>query len=145
MVGFKVLSTMGEIELKRLPISSQTLSVGDMIDRSLGATTWAASTANTKHFTRKAICYAAATSSDTFVLAYELRGDEEVEAQSNATANADHNGDLMILTDKNTVANTGTTVTSEEPVFIQDRVGSTTTSIIGRVIVGSGVDPDQTG
>ena len=145
MVGFKVLKTIGEIELKMLPISSQTLAVGDLIEKIVAATTWAACTATTNHFTRKAICYGAATTADTFVLAYELTGEEEVEVQSNATANATHNGDMMILTDKNTVANTGTSDTTQEIVFMQDRPGSTTTSLIGRVLVGNGVDPDVTG
>lgn len=144
MVGFKVLSTINEVELRPLPISSQTLAVGDLIELTAGSTTWAACTSSSNFFSRKAICYAAATSSDTTVLALELTGRELLEVESANTADAAHNGDRMLLTDKNTVNNTGTDNTSQNVCFIQSGVGSTTTSIVGRVIVGNGVDPDAT-
>lgn len=145
MVGFKVLKTIGEIELKKFPISSQTVLVGDLFELVTGATTWTACTATSKHFYRKAIAYEAASTSATEFLGYEVTGLETVEVQCANTASANDNGDLMILTDKNTVNNTHSNVTTEEPVFIQDKIGSTTTSIIGRIIVGNGVDPDLTG
>lgn len=146
MVGFKVLSTPTEtIELRKYPISSQTVLVGDLFEQTAGTATWAACTLSSTHFTRKVIAYEAATSADTFFLGYEVRGNERIEAQATETPSASDNGDLMVLTDKNTVNNTHTTSTTEKPVFIQEGLGSTTTSIIGRVLVGNGADPDITG
>lgn len=142
MVGFKILSTPSETALKKFPISSQTVLVGDLFERVAGATTWTACTATSNHFTRKAIALEAASTSATEFLGYEVTGDEEVEVQVTNTASASHNGDLMVLTDKNTVNNTGTTATTEYVCFIQDRPGSTTTSVIGHICVGNGVDPD---
>lgn len=145
MVGFKVLSTpTSTVELKKYPISAQTVLVGDLFERLAGATTWTACTATSPHFTRKVIAYEAASTSATEFLGYEVRGDEEIEGQCTNTANAAHNGDLMVLTDKNTINNTGTTGTTEYQAFIQTRPGSTTTSLIGRILVGTGVDPDVT-
>lgn len=142
MTGFKVISSIVEMELKNLPISSQTLAVGDLIELTAGTTTWAACTSSSDHFTRKAICFAAATSASTTVLAYEVNGGERVEAEVTNTADVTHNGDRMVLTDKNTVNNTGTDSTAQTACFVQDGTGSTTTSIVGRILVGNGVDPD---
>lgn len=145
MVGFKVLSTpMETIELKKYPISSQTVLVGDLFELVAGATGWTACTATSGHYTRKVIAYEDASTAATEFLGYEVRGFEEVEGQCTNTANSAHNGDLMVLTDKNTINNTGTTGTTEYQVFQQTRPGSTTTSLIGRIIVGNGVDPDAT-
>ena len=146
MVGFKVLSTPTDtVELRRYPISSQTVLVGDLFEQTAGTATWAACTSSSTHFTRKVIAYEAATSAATSFLGYEVRGNEIIEGQCTETASANDNGDLMVLTDKNTINNTHTTSTTEKPVFIQEKVGSTTTSLIGRILVGNGVDPDVTG
>lgn len=142
MAGFKVISAMTEGQLNELPISSLALVIGDLIERIASATTWVKTTATTDFFTRKAIVMQTVTTAATVVLAYELDGTETVEAQVTNTAAATHNGDRMTLTDENTVNNTGTDVTGQATSFIQDRPGSTTTSIIGRVLVGNGVDPD---
>lgn len=142
MTGFRVLSAMKDSSFAKFPISSQTVLVSDLFERTTGATTWQATTATTNFFTRKFIAMEAASSSATEVLGYELDGTEVVEAEVTNTASADHNGDIMTLTDKNTVNNTGTNVTGQAASFIQDKLGSTTTSIIGRVLVGNAVDPD---
>ena len=141
---FKVISEVNELELKKYPISSQTVLVGDLFVRTAGATTWAAATATSRFFDRKVIAYEAASTTATEFLGYEVRGYEDVEAEVANTANADHNGDLMILTDKNTVNNTGTTSTTEYACFMQTKTGKDTTHIIGKILVGNGVDPDAT-
>jgi len=147
MQGFKVISTIDEIELKKFPISAQTVLVGDLFERVHGATTWTACTAASLNYSRKFIAYEAATSSATEVLGYEVRGNERVEAQSSQVGSATNDGDSMLLTDKNTVNNSSAD-TSEESCFIQDGVGrtysgtTTTYSIFGRIAVSaSGIDP----
>jgi len=143
-MALKVISRVDELELKKYPISSQTVLVGDLFEKAVGATTWTAATATSTHFTRKVIAYEAATTAATEFLGYEVRGDEDVEAEVTNAASANHNGDRMVLTDKNTVNNTGTDSALEYACFIQDRIGSDSTHVIGRVIVGNGVDPDAT-
>jgi len=143
-MGLNVISRVDEIELKKYPISSQTVLVGDLFERTAGATTWTACTATSTYFTRKVIAYEAASTSATEFLGYEVRGDEAVEAEvTNAAAAAD-NGDRMVLTDKNTVNNTGTDSAKEYACFIQDKIGKDSTHVIGRILVGNGVDPDAT-
>ncbi len=145
MVGFKVISTpTGTVELKKYPISSQTVLVGDLFELVGGATGWTACTATSAYFNRKVIAYEAASTSATEFLGYEVVGDETVEGQCTNTANSTHNGDLMVLTDKNTINNTGTTSSTEYACFIQEKPGSTTTSLIGRILVGNSVNPDAT-
>ena len=141
---FKVISRVDEIELKKYPISSQTVLVGDLFEKVAGATTWTACTATSAFFNRKVIAYEAASTSATEFLGYEVRGDEDVEAEVTNTATAADNGDLMILTDKNTVNNTHTTSPTEYVCFMQTKIGGDTTHIIGRILVGNGVDPDAT-
>jgi len=145
MVGFKVLSSMKDASFRKLTISSLACAIGDLIEQEAGIANWTAADATSNHWTRKAIVMEVTTTSPTQVLAYELDGTEDVEGACANTASASDNGDRMILTDWNTINNSHTDVTGGAPAFIQDRVGSTTTSIIGKVLVGSGVDPDATG
>lgn len=136
---------MKDASFQKLPISTLALAIGDLIEQEAGIATWTKCDATSNHWTRKAIVLEATTTAATSVLAYELDGTEKVEAACANTANALHIGDRMILTDENTVNNSGTDVTGGYPAFIMDKIGSTTTSLIGRVMVGSGVDPDATG
>ena len=142
--GFKVLRDAVDKGSKKVPISSQTVLVNDLLELTAGATTWAVCTSSSNFFTRKAIALEAASSSATEVLVVELDGNEMVEAESVNNSAAADNGDRMALTDKNTVNNSGTDVTGQAVVFVQDGTAGAAADkrIIGRVLVGNGVDPD---
>ena len=129
-----------------LPISSIAVSVGDLLELVAGATTWTKCTSSSNFFTRKAIATQTVTSSATEVNATELDGTEDVSSDAANTGAAADNGDLMVLTDENTVNNTGTTATGQNACFMQRGILSNpdTTTIWGNVMVGSGVDPDAT-
>jgi len=142
MAGFSVLKDINDNPLQKLPVSSQTLAVGDLVELTAGATTWAACTSSTNFFTPKAIAMEAVASAATEVLAMIVTGTETVSVESANTANASHNGDRMALTDKNTVNNSGTDVTGQAVGFLQTGIGPGTTTIVGRILVGNGVDPD---
>jgi len=139
MAGFRVIKNIVEAELQKLPVSSQTLSIGDLIERTAGTTTWAACTSSSTYFTPKAICYEAATSAATEVLAYRVTGFETCANDVTTPAAAD-NGDRMALTNASTVNNSGTDVTGEAVCFVQE--GVTSSEIVGRILSGNGVDPD---
>ena len=141
-MALKVISEVNELELKKFPISSQTVLVGDLFVRTAGSTTWTAATATSRFFDRKVIAYEAASTAATEFLGYEVKGYENVEAEVTNAAVATDDGDLMVLTDKNTVNNTHTTSTTEYACFMQTGVGNDTTHIIGKILVGNGVDPD---
>lgn len=143
MAGFNVLGDTDDKALKTVSVSSLTAAIGDLLELTAGSTTWAAVTASSNYFSRKAILMQTATSASS-VLVYELNGQELVEVESANTANTAHNGDRMLFTDSNTVNNTGTDNTSQNVGFIQEGTGRNTTTIVGRVIVGPSVDPDAT-
>src|SRR3990167_7377416 len=102
-----------------LPISSLTLAVGDMIELDAGATTWTVADASTQHWQKKAVCIEAASSSASVVKAVPVNDYQLYKVESANNSAAADNGDRMILTDRNTVNNTGTDNTSQEAVFIQ--------------------------
>ena len=144
--GFTILRDNADKGAHAIPISSQTVLVGDLLDLAVGATTWTVCTSSSVSYTRKALAISSATSSDTEVNAIELDGSEDVQVQgANAGATAD-NGDRMALTDKNTVNNSGTDVTTTTVAFVQrGTVGANTAGqtseyqIWGNVLVGNGV------
>jgi len=144
MTGFKVLRDSEDTGSKVLPISSITVAVNDLLELLVGAVTWTACTSSSNHFSRKAIALAPATTADTEILCYELDGSEDVEAESINNSAAADNGDRMVLTDTNTVNNTGTDSTAQTACFIQNGVigAAADKRIFGRVLVGNGVDPD---
>ena len=149
MQGFKILSTIDEIELKKFPISGQTVLIGDLFERVHGAANWTATTSSSLNYSRKFIAYEAADSNDSRVLGYEVRGNERIEAQCSQAGSSANNGDSLLLTDKNTVNNSSAD-TSQESCFVQDSVGrtytgtTTTYSIFGKISVSaSGIDPSS--
>lgn len=143
--GFKLVKAPhSSSHVEELPISSLTLAVGDMLELDVGATTWTTADSATEHWQKKAVVQEAATSSATVVKAIPVLPGQIWEAESaNDAATAD-NGDRMLLTDQNTVNNTGTDNTSEEACFIQRGFAGATTDkrLLGEVVFGTGINPD---
>jgi len=144
--GFTILRDDRDKGAHALPISSQTIAVGDLLDLDVGATTWTVCASDSVSYTKKAIAVAAATTDDTEVNAIELDGTEDVQAQAVAAGDTADNGDRMALTDENTVNNSGTDVTTTTVCFIQRGVVGANTAgeateyqIWGNVLVGNGV------
>ena len=139
--GLFILRDNSEKGAHKLPISSQTVAVGDLLQLPVGATDWTVCTSASVSYTRKAVAIEAATSSATEVLAIELDGNEDVQVQSANSSAAADNGDRQAATDKNTVNNSGTDVTTTTVVFLQRGVvgAATDNQIWGNVLVGNGV------
>lgn len=139
--GFRIIRDSKDKGAEMIPISSQTVAVGDLLDLAVGSTTWTVCTSSSVSYTRKALAVGTATSSDSEVLAIRLDGEEDVQAQSGAASSASHNGDRMALTDKNTVDNSGTDITTTTVGFVQRGVVGATADnqIWGHVLVGNGV------
>lgn len=139
--GYTILRDSADKGAREIPISSQTVAIGDLLDLAVGSTTWAVTTSSSVSYTRKAIALAAATSSDTVVLAVELDGNEDVQVESVNNSAAADNGDRQAATDKNTVNNSGTDVTTTVVVFLQRGVvgSASDKQIWGNVLVGNGV------
>ena len=143
MAGFTPLRNTSTEELVELPISSLTLAIGDMLELDVGATTWTEAAATTEHWQLKAVCAASATTADTTVLAQLVASGQAWEAESVGASAAADDGDRMLLTDKNTVNNTGTDSAAEEACFIQlGTIGAAADNrIFGMIIPGTCVNP----
>lgn len=140
---FEVIGNITEAEFKTLPVSSLTIAANSLIELTAGSTTWQACTSTSNFFTRKAITMEAGTAASS-ILAYELDGTEKVRCTATNNGNTSHNGDRMTLTDETAVNNTGSDVTGQAVSFVQDGISGATTDkrLIGRILVGNGVDPD---
>ena len=145
MAGFKLVKSPYESDLmEELTISSLTLSPGDMIELDVGAVAWTVADSSTQHWQKKAVVQEAVTTAATVVKAVPCLPGMKWEVESVNNSAAADNGDRMVLTDKNTVNNTGTDNTGQTAVFIQDAVlgAAADKRIYGEVVYGSGIDPD---
>lgn len=144
MGGFRLARNITEAEVLELPISSNAVTEGDLLELTAGSATWADCTSSSDHFTRKAIAVETVASTASVVKAVLLRENDLVIAETVNNSAAADNGDRMALTDTNTVNNSGTDVTGQAVCFIQfSPVGAAADKrILGWVLVGSGVDPD---
>ena len=145
-MAFRLVRDARDSDVINLPISSLTVVVGDMLQLLVGATTWTLATSTTNHFAKKAVATEAASTSDTEVTALVVSNDQLWDVDlANASASAD-DGDRMVLTDENTVNNTGTDSAAQVAVFIQKSpVGvAADNRSLGWFVEGTGIDPDAT-
>lgn len=122
-------------------ISSLAVTEGDLLTLTAGSTTWTAATSSSIHGQLKAVATETVTSSATSVkVRHVIPGQFWVAELANNSAAAD-NGDRMVLTDANTVNNTGTDSTAKEAFFIQFApVGAAAEKrALGFIVYGSGV------
>lgn len=144
--GFTLLS-QGSIESAReVAVTSNAVTIGDLLALAVGATTWADGTSSTAHWQRKGVAVETIASTATVIkLQMVLPGQLWIAELANNSAAAD-NGDRMVLTDTNTVNNTGTDSAAKEAVFIQDGVvgAAAEKRAVGILIFGTGVNPDAT-
>ena len=146
MAGFRVYKSIVDLPCEKLPSTTLTASKGDLLELVPGeASVWTACTAASYPWSKKAIVMEDVVSVSS-VLATVLTGDELVAAESAGPSAVADNGNLMLLTDTNTVNNTGTTTSAEEACFLQTgTLGATTDKVIlGYVLVGNSVDPTAT-
>lgn len=144
MAGFTLRESTGTEATFSAPISSLAVAQGDLLALGVGATTWSAGAATTEHWQKKAVAVETVTSSATSVLCIPVLPGQVWEAESANNSAAADNGDRMLLTDANTVNNTGTDNTSEEACFIQLGVigAAADKRIFGEIVFGTGVNPD---
>lgn len=145
MAGFKLAKIYDNVDEVEATISTLDVAVGDCLTLAEGSTTYGAASATTEHWERKIIATDTAVSgTDTLVNGHTVDGQQLYEVESANNSDATDNGDRMLLTDANTVNNTGTDNTSEEACVIQvDVVGAAADKrILVRFLDPSGVNPD---
>jgi len=145
MAGFEKCMPISENDYRfKAPISSITVVKNDLLELVSGATTWALCTSSSNHFTKKAIALQAATTADTSVECVMATLHDVYKAETANNSAAADNGDMMVLTDANTVNNTGTNSTAQVGVVVQlAPVGAAASKEILCQFVGlTGIDPD---
>lgn len=139
--GFAILRDAANKGAEMLPVSSQTLNPGDLVQLPVDSETWTAVTSASVSYTKKALVVGACTTADSEVLAIVLDGNEDIQVQSANSGATAENGQRQAATDKNTVNNSGTDVTTTTVVFLQRGfLGlAADNQIWGHVLVGNGV------
>ena len=143
-MAFELVKDPGNTEVIEVTISSLTLSPGDMLELDAGATAWTVADASTQHWQKKVVVIEPATSSDTKVKGIVVTDHQTWKVETANNSASGHNGDRMLLTDLNTVNNTGSDDTSQEAIFIQENpIGSASDKrVVGNFKGGAGIDPD---
>src|SRR3990167_784629 len=118
--GFNLLSSsLIENDLE-LPISSNAVTIGDMLELDVGAVSWTDADASTEYWQLKAIATETVTSAATVVKATLVVSlGQMFSSETVGSSAAADNNDRMILTDANTVNNTGTDSAAQTAVVIQ--------------------------
>lgn len=144
MAGFIPLEGLTTYARRKVPVSSISGSKGDLLALAVGATTWTKASSATEHWQKKVIADQDYTTGDTEINVIVVVPGMRVEAEGANNSNAAHNGDRMVLTDENTVNNSGTDSTAEGAVFIQDGIigAAADKRITGEIVFGTGVNPD---
>lgn len=141
MSGFELKQDPMETQFIECPTSSLAVTMGDLLERAVGATTWSATTATSGHFTQKAVAIETIAATASVVKCILVHPWQSWAAEVTNTVAAADNGDSMVLTDVNTVNNTHTNATSEYINFIQDGILADGRAL-GRIPAGNGVNPD---
>ena len=142
--GYKLIRNPSDTQAEPLRISGITVALNDLLERTAGSTTWALTTSSTDYFTQKAVAIESATTNDTEVQAIRVDMDQKWEAEGGSSSDIADDGDRMAATDENTVNNSGSDVTQQAVVFVQDGIigPAADNRIVGNILVGNGVDPD---
>ena len=144
MGGFRLARNIVEAEQIEVTVSSVTAVDGDLLELDVGATAWTVADSATEHWQKKLLLTAAVASTDTLAKGILLKSGDLVIAETANNSAAADDGDRMLLTDQNTVNNSGSDSTAEEAIFIQHRpVGAAADKrVLGWFVEGSGVNPD---
>jgi len=120
MAGFRKFAPISDADaIIEGTISSITVTKGDLLENLTGATTWTACTSSSLVQTPKAIALESKTTSDTTIRLLLVDTVNLYVAETGSNSAAADNGDNMVLTDTNTVNNTGTNSTAKEAVVKQ--------------------------
>ena len=121
MAGFSLVKDPNTTTYKKLRVASQAYTLGDavMLDRTSDSVDVVPATSSTTTTNLYAVAMETVTSAATELLCAIITPDQEWSAESANNSNASHSYQRMLLTDANTVNNTGTDNTTDEAVFMQ--------------------------
>lgn len=137
MAGFKRIegSDRGNVRRK---VVSLALAVGDLVAYDRSAYKVVKATSSTSVEDVAGVVVEATTTASTEVLLQRILPGDVYEVETANAGDATHNYQRMVLTDENTVNNTGTDSTADGAVFMQTGI-KTGSNIVGEFVV-SGQD-----
>ncbi len=119
MAGFSLKKNLNEVEYRKFTIASQAYTIGDAVMRSTTAGTVVPATSSTSGDTLVGIAMETVASSATELLVAVIEPSQVWECEVANTVNAAHNYMKMVLTDANTVNNTGTDSATDAAIVMQ--------------------------
>ena len=121
MAGFELVKNMNDIQFEVVRVASQAYAIGDAVmrDRTSDATEVVIATASSTSRNIYGVAMEAVTSSATRLLIARIEPSQVWRCEVTNAVNVNHNGQRMILTDANTVNNTGTDGTTEAGIVEQ--------------------------
>ena len=137
MAGFKRIEGSDRGNVRRT-ISSLALAVGDLVAYDRANAKVIKATSSTSVEDVAGVVVEATTTANTEVLLQRVLPGDVYEVESANAGNATYNYQRMVLTDENTVNNTGTDSTADGAVFMQTGI-KTGSNIVGEFVV-SGQD-----
>lgn len=126
---------MNEVQFATVRISSQAYTIGDavMLDRTSDSVDVIPATSATVTTNIYGVAMETVTSSATSLLIAIIEPSQVWLVESANASNASHTGERMILTDANTVNNTGTDSATDEAICLQ--VGTVGATSDNRILV----------
>ena len=119
MAGFSLKSNLNEVAYRRFTIASQAYTIGDAVMRSTSAGTVIPATSSTSMDTLVGVAMETVASSATSLLVALIEPSQTWECEVANSVSAAHNQMKMVLTDANTVNNTGTDSVTDAAIVMQ--------------------------
>lgn len=113
------MSNLNELAKKRFTVASQAYTIGDAVMRSTTAGTVVPATSSTSGDTLIGVASETVASTATSLLVDLIEPSQEWECEVANSVNAAHNYQKMVLTDANTVNNTGTDSVADAAIVLQ--------------------------
>lgn len=127
MAGFNLKSNLNEVEYRKVRVASQAYTIGDavMLDLTSDSVDVVPATSSTTVQLIYGVAIETVTSAATELLIAVIEPSQKWEVETANAVSANHNYQRMVLTDKDTVNNTGTDSTADEAVVRQVGVAGT--------------------
>lgn len=121
MAGFALKSNLNEVEYRKMRVASQAYTLGDAIawDTASDSVDVIPATSATVVQDVCGVAMETVASSATELLVAIIEPSQVWECEVANTVSANHRGQKMVLTDKDTVNNTGTTSVADEAIVRQ--------------------------
>lgn len=121
MAGFSLKKNLNEVEYRTVRIASQAYTIGDcvMVDTTSDSVDVVPATSSTTHHNLLGVAMETVASTATELLIAIIEPSQVWECETANSVNASHNYMHMVLTDANTVNNTGTDSVADAAIVAQ--------------------------